>query len=206
MNVVLKVQRVRACVQCGDVLSKKCDKCKKHPTRQPRIIELYDFPAPLKVAECGCCILLRCQRPGCHVTFWRSTKNNAVKGKSRHATFVCSGRCRSITANAGRKTSILLPCGWCEKPVSRQPAQIPLKRIVFCKPVCWYLYRTREAARRNAIKREPSLLDPAAADLQCEGKCRAITEHVEIAPNRYRCRTCSHVRSDVIKVPTGSRA
>ena len=65
-----KVQRIRSCVQCGDLLALKCKTCLKHPDRKPRVVELYDWPQVLKTAECGCCIQFQCQLPGCTKTRW----------------------------------------------------------------------------------------------------------------------------------------
>lgn len=204
--------KIRFCSQCRSPLPQKCAGCLKHPDREPKVIELYDFPKPLKISECGCCVLLRCQRPGCTTTFWRSTRNNVVKGRSRHATFICGGKCRAIMANAGRQTSVMLSCGYCKKQVKRQPAQIPLNRVVYCNPECWYKWLREqteedhkrilkqkaidafEARRLARIDRAHALAIDGDALLSCVNGCKTETPHIYLSPTKALCSPCGKVR------------
>lgn len=197
MNV-FRVQKIRSCVQCGDVLSQRCTSCVKHPDRVPRIVEFHDWPTILKVAECGCCVQVACQNPSCDVKVWR-TKRFSSTGLSRSATLFCSKRCNVVTQNAARDTRISVPCGWCAKPVRRRSAMLKTFKNVYCRPDHYYLAEAKKRhAAKEAIAFEKSGTDGRAL-LQC-GKCKDVTEHSEVNANNAQCESCSTVRKIAVMV------
>ena len=188
---MIKIVRVRFCDQCGDPLAKKCKNCLKHPERKLKVVELYDFPTPLKVAECGCCILLQCQRPGCSNTFWRYIKLRGKEKKSRARNFVCGTTCAAAVANSCKAQKVAVSCSYCGKVKQIQPSVFKLRRHFFCSSEHHYLWQQKQSA--EAIKQ-----DERRAMVECP-HCKVIVECEETSKvyfgnaGAYRCLPSGHV-------------
>ncbi len=195
-----KVQRIRSCVQCGDMLSLKCKACTAHPNRKPRVIELYDWPEVLKTAECGCCIQIRCQATGCVKTRWCNTKWN-TQGKQPSKRFFCSIPCSSRTISSDRCKKQTVPCAYCTKPVSKKSYEVKTWTKSFCNKTCYAIYRAKAKHDAKEAVRKALDGDGSEALLQCAGKCRgAITEHTATSKTTARCVPCGAVRDSRVLV------
>ncbi len=188
---VFKVQRIRSCIQCGDVLSQKCGACVKHPDRVPRVVEYHNWPPILKVAECGCCVQVACQNPTCSVKVWRTKKQSAT-GLSRSATLFCSKRCNAVTQNAARDTRVLVPCGWheCRKKIPRRASLLRTFKNAYCRPDHYYLAEAKK--RHDAKEAARQTLDGGDVQtLACYGACKgALTDHKRLPNGQYQCPGC----------------
>lgn len=186
-----KVQRIRSCVQCGEMLSLKCKACVKHPERKARVLEFYDWPGILKTAECGCCIKIACQGAGCVQTVWRNSKHNRG-GKSISKAFYCSVTCSARSMAAARCTRQTVPCAYCTKPVVKKSYALKTWTQSFCNNSCYFLFRAK--AKHDAA--EVKKVEPVDVGmLQCQGPCKDITEHDTPSEKRpAKCRACGTER------------
>ena len=200
---VFRVQRIRSCVQCGSVLGLKCGKCVKHPGRKLRVIELFDWPEILRTAQCGCCIEISCQLPGCKKTIWKYIRLRGKEKKSVARKLYCSNACAARAAGLSIKTRVRVPCAYCGKIVEKQQWALKLRNYVYCKQECHYLHVRQLAfdAKKDAREKE-NRGQGSLALLECWNGCKDITEHVLISePNRgttnykYRCNVCKKSRS-----------
>lgn len=195
----LRFQKIRACVQCEEILSLKCERCLKHPDRKPRVIELYEWPPILRVGPCGC-LLIACQAPGCRNTKWRYPRLHSKEGKAVSQTFCCSPKCAAKVAASTLKTSIEVACACgCGKKFTKQPAVLKLRRHVYFSQEHHYKHVRRmnfETKQKKLIIAEKDNL----ALLECWGGCREITEHTrrgEISKGnvRHECNVCHFIRN-----------
>lgn len=191
MTPKFKVQFIRSCVQCGDVLSLKCKSCVKHPKRKPRVIEYHDWPEILEAGPCGCCIKIACQSPGCSKAMWRYT-GHVKGGKSLTKRFFCSKPCFHRGNTLER---VQVSCSYCTKPTTRKISSSPTWRHSFCNLTCYILFR-RKAEYELRVKRHAAKAGTDGhALLQCNGRCRgAITEHVETRVRMAKCLVCAAIR------------
>lgn len=199
-----KVQRIRSCVQCGDVLSLKCKGCVKHPDRKPRVIEYYDWPEILKTAECGCCIYIQCQFPGCGKCVWRNKSHNR-EGRAISKAFFCSTTCSGRTIGLARVNRREVPCAYCAKKVMKKACELKTWKHAFCNRTCYFLFKAKQTHDQKQIaeKLYKSLNDLSM--LQCQGKCRGqVTEHSKTSKNTSACKTCNTVRDDRVMTTSAS--
>ena len=197
--IKLVVQKIRECTGCGDVLSQKCDKCKKCPSRKPRVTEVYDWPPILETAACGCCVKVACQipdelRPGsCKKTSWKRVLNSAG---ATSAHLFCSHPCANIATAAARKNRVTIKCAWCGTPKEIHAYRLARTKMLFCRKSCRFMHQRQEAANR---KKANAKIDSGRMLLECRGRCRSITEHMKSRRGAY-CLTCSTTRADGIFV------
>lgn len=186
MSATFKVQRIRSCVQCGDVLGLKCKSCLKHPDRKPVVVEFFDWPEILKVAECGCCILIACQAPGCVNRMWRHRKHERG-GLTSSRSFICSPKCGGKLLHITRSKRQQVPCAYCSKLVTKK--QFTLKSWVrsFCNNSCYFLFR---AKAKHEAQQAAKAKDAARALLWCE-KCKDVTEHDSPNIGSAKCLPCA---------------
>jgi hypothetical protein len=151
---MLKIQRIRWCVQCECPLPLKCARCVKHPNRKPKIQDVYDWPPILATRDCGC-IQIACQREGCTAKMWRHVPSASKRdGKCRYRNQFCSPRCSSIAGNAGRLNRKEVSCAECSKKLIRKAYNLKTWKHSFCGPKCrmiFYrkeMYESKERARR----------------------------------------------------------
>lgn len=191
---VFRVQKVRSCVQCGDVLALKCGACAKHPERRPRVLEVYDWPEVLKTAECGCCIKIRCQLEGCTQTMWRNIKHNRA-GKAASRGSFCSIRCSARSMAAARVTRETVPCDWCARPVVKKSYALKTWKKSYCNRTCYFLRRAKDQHGAAEAKRLAAKEDSKLAMLECRGRCRTVTEHTTTGASSAMCRACGTART-----------
>lgn len=195
---IFKVQRIRSCVQCGDVLSLKCSSCAKHPHRTPRIVSYYDWPPIIKTCEAGDHILIRCQFTGCTAEpFWRLT-NKGRGGRNVYSRCFCSTSCfNRASKTKGRE----VPCGHCRKSVFKKLFSLTTWQASYCNNTCYFLARAKakhgrmEAERLK--RRECEEAEELRSLLHCT-RCNDVIEHETIGKRNEsaRCRTCATVRSN----------
>lgn len=183
---VFKVQRIRSCVQCGDVLGLKCKNCIKHPERKPRVIDFYDWPEILKTAECGCCIQIRCQADGCGKLVWRNAKHNRG-GKAISKAFYCSISCSARSMAMARCKRQSVPCAYCSKMVVKKMFSLKTWVRSFCNNTCYFLFRAKTKHEAKMAAKED---EEARALLWCE-KCRDVTDHDSTNLSKANCRPCA---------------
>lgn len=177
-----KVQYIRSCVQCGDILSKKCGGCTKHPNRKPRITEIYDWPPILATGPCGC-IQIKCQRAACGNLAWRSRGHQSIM--SRFKSAFCSRKCNSIANFENRKNRLTVKCAWhlCDTKIERKCSILKTFKHSYCRKDHYYLARKKMAydiTERQTVSRS----------LYYCSKCRDVTEQMNEA-KRLRCLTCN---------------
>lgn len=192
------------CSQCGDPLGKKCVQCKKHPNRKPRIVEWYEFPKILRTCECASSVLIPCSRAGCTKTRWMNIKNTRG-GLSRHETLFCSRQCNCIVQNLSKKTSVMVPCGWCAAPVKRKQSEIKALKNAYCRHDHYVMHMKKqhheEKERARLVEKALAKMTSRSVSLQCEGACRgAITEHMNISRTMASCKPCGTTRSNSIAI------
>ena len=195
-----KVQRIRSCVQCGDVLALKCQVCIKHPDRKPRVVSIHDWPPILKTAECGCCIQIACQLTGCLNKMWRQTNRYGGAGKNVYARCFCSPVCASRAAAVTKTRGREVPCDWCRKTVFKKLYTIKSWKASYCDNTCYFLARKKRAyaERENRRLRQEDREEAAQrrALLHCV-KCSDVTEH-QVVGSKYEtglCLQCKTARS-----------
>lgn len=172
---LFKVQYIRSCSQCGDVLPQKCEQCKVHPDRKPRIIELFDWPQILQTGPCGCCIQIQCQRPGCSTKFWRYVRLHSKTGKATSRNVVCGKACAIALAGSAKAKKVEAPCAYCGAVKTLVPSILKVRRHIFCNPSHHYLWVRK--MRFEAIEAARAALEAEddAALLFC-AVCRDVVE------------------------------
>ncbi len=198
-----KVQRIRSCVQCGVVLGLKCKACVAHPTRKPKIVEVYDWPPILETCPSGDCLRIACQRPGCKKTMWRN-RTHTRGGKMKYATMYCSQECNIAELARARDTRVEVPCGWhaCNTKVRRSASQLKNFKRAFCRPDHYWLALKKDAHDAKQAEHRASEGEDGLSMMQCEGKCRGeITEHKQTAKHRAECLICRWERNSRIAIP-----
>ena len=196
---IFKIQRIRACTRCGDVLSQKCEKCLKHPNRAPKVVELFSWPKPLKMAECECCFLIRCQREGCAAPpFWRNMKSGGRQGLSRSQKLYCTQRCNLVSQNVAKDTRVPVPCGWCRKSILRRASHGRNFKAAYCLPEHYFL-AMRKAAHKERESKKDLLDDPIVGMLWCE-RCEQVREHDTPRNGSAICRSCKRTRNQKMMI------
>ena len=192
--------RVSYCVQCETLLPRRCVKCVKHPDRKPRVVELYGVPEVLATAECGCCVRLRCQRPGCFKTMWRPKKDLA-----RLKNHLCSVACRQAVVAAAKvsmRVSVPCACG-CGKTVSRPKSNIKTERVYFSQ-LHHYAHRQVLKAQARRAEERGDVQALACSSTRCRGEVR---DHVRTTTGKMACTYCHARRDDAVEriqgVPAG---
>ena len=170
--MTFKVQYVRSCRQCHAVLPMKCKACSIHPERRPVVIEVFDWPKILATCPSGDCIQIQCQRPACGGTMWRN-RTHTRGGKMKSEKMYCSKRCNLLVQNSAKVTSVMVPCGWCDKPVKRKQSEIKSTRRVFCHQEHYFLSLRKSA---HDAKEEVS----TRTSLHCR-KCVDVTDHKDVS-------------------------
>lgn len=200
--------RIRWCLCCEKPLPPRCETCSKHPSCRPRLVKLVGLPEIIKVAECGCCHLIRCQRPSCPNTRWLHLDS---KEKSRMGikNFLCSRQCTvQMTADAKRTAVDVvcarLGCGQVRKV--NQSALKATKHFVYCSQKCHFAHRVannmvRRRAKAAAIDAERNG-DDTVQSLTCSGpRCRGeVRDHFKTESKRFRCTYCSTIRDGYIAI------
>lgn len=186
----IKVQLVRFCVQCEDILPRRCTKCIIHPSRKPRVVELFGVPPVLSTNTCGC-VKIVCQRGGCGRTMWRHPSADGTLGRKNH---FCSPECvRIVTAAAKRaaRVSSLCSCG-CRRLVVRAASNMRAKQVYFGQK-CHFLHRIalKAEARRAEANGDDSIQAFCCESPRCRG---AVTDHAKLTGGLYDCVRC-HKRS-----------
>lgn len=186
-----KVQLVRYCIQCEEVLPRRCTKCVKHPKRAPRVVELFGVPVVLAINECGC-VKIRCQLTGCFRTMWRHPLADGTLPRRNH---FCSPTCvRIATAAAKRaaRTSTICSMPGCARVITR-PASNMRAKHVYCSQKCHFLHRAflKAKARRERAEGDDSVQAFACYGPRCAGE---ITDHTKLPSGQYDCVRC-HTRA-----------
>ncbi len=174
-----RIQRIRSCSQCGEILAQRCDKCLSHPERKPRIVELYDWPEILQTGHCGC-LLIQCQRPGCTNKKWRYAKLHNKEGKSESKNFCCSPKCAALVANMSKVAKIEVKCSYCNATKMVWPSILRLRREIFCRRDHHYLWVCQQNFNRRIAKRDKYEKEELLQLLHCP-ECRT---EVECLPKR----------------------
>ncbi len=191
----LRFVKMWTCSQCGDPLGKTCKKCVKHPDRKPVIQEWYKFPPISRICECGMGASVPCQRPGCAKTRWIDRKN-VKAGCYRYKHAYCSSMCSNTVLAESRKHRVMVPCGWCQKPVERTVSQAKNFAHAFCRMDHYQMWN---ASKAHKDKEEAKKAMSERALLECRGKCNDITEH-ETKTDVASCLSCGAKRSHAFKV------
>ena len=193
MSDIFKIQRVRSCLQCGELLSRKCTRCLIHPERKPKIIELYDWPKILETGPCGC-IKIACQLLGCKNTYWRYPRLHYKTAKSVARNLYCSKKCSANAANIAKgNRAVKAFCSFCGMAKMVIPAILKVRQHVFCHSEHHYLFVRKKKAEADYAKQVIKNVDNLAL-LSCEGNCRDVTEHTMQTDCKYRCNMCGHIR------------
>jgi hypothetical protein len=195
----VQIVRMHWCTGCEKPLAPRCGGCKKHPNRKPRIVQLYGLPEVLKTAECGCCHLIRCQRPACFNTRWLhlTAKERTLLGLKN---FMCSRACTVQTTADAKRTSVEVVCARPGCGRVRRVAQSALKaskHYIYCSQKCHFAHRAAQnAARRRAEARARNGDDDSVQSLSCDGdRCRGeVRDHKKTASGRFQCTFCSTIR------------
>lgn len=187
----IKIQHVRFCRSCQELLPVKCTKCIAHPERKPRVVEIIGTPKILATAPCNC-VKLQCQRDKCAGTMWRQLKADGSLPTKNH---FCSGFCQNMVTAAARKTKTTITCSFvlCRKPVEKHLSALKVIQRAFCSQKCHYFQRIRE----KMIKRRET--DDIQV-LSCE-KCREVRDHKKVASGLYACTRCNYRRKDLVERP-----
>ena len=210
---VFKIQKIRSCEQCGDLLAKKCARCVKHPERVPRVITYYQWPKILAVCPCTCSVLIQCQRPDCTKTRWVN-KTHSREGLSKSENLYCSRQC-NLMRLAAEKTKELIEvacfCG-CSLKVKRKPSA--LSPMTFARPDHYFAWLRRTQFNRKQVAeasaKEAKAIEDRKIDQACEGRCGKITTHLlassRLSENRAACLICGHSRAVNSKSVSGADA
>lgn len=188
-----KIQKIRSCEQCGDVLSLKCKSCVSHPERVPRVVEYYDWPQILQTGHCGC-IQIRCQSEGCVNTMWRDPKHYGAAGKATSKRFFCSIGCSGRSMALARITRQEVPCAYCTKKVVKKSYALKIWKQSFCNNTCYFLFR----AKNKHEERENKVAEKNGSDgsaLYYCSVCRDVTNQSQFsgflrASPIYKCSVC----------------
>ncbi len=182
----VKVQRVCWCVQCEEMLPRRCTKCVKHPDRKPRVVEIFDAPPVLATNECGC-VKIRCQRPGCLHTMWRHPRVDGTLGNKNHFHDPDCVRIVTAAAKVAKRVTVICSCG-CGRLVTRPMSNMKAKNVFFSQ-LCHFRWRVATAAKARREK--------DGADVQafiCYGEeCRGeVVDHTRLPNGRYACVRCNN--------------
>lgn len=188
---MLKLIRIRSCSQCKRPLPDKCSNCLKHPEAKPEVIELFDFPKPVKMHSCGEHADFKCQ--GCGTVFMRYLKQRAKEKMTPFKGLFCTSACAITFDNKNSKIAIKVPCAYCGVEIDRTLRKLSHSKLqlAFCDPEHWYLYRVSESHKEKEKE------NPTEALLQCLNGCKDITEHSRLSIGLYKCVPCGKTR----KVP-----
>jgi hypothetical protein len=194
MTATFKIQRIRSCTQCHELLPLKCEKCVCSPKREPRVVELFGWPEVLQVGPCGC-FQIACQAAGCVRKMWRYPGKNP-KGLSVSRNLYCSKQCTLREARAARTTAVMLPCRYCRKLCRRKQSDLARHANVFCHPEHYFLFRSKQ---KHQEKRAAAAAVEATDRglLECL-KCKDITEHLTPAKTYAVCLICGTKRSQSV--------
>ncbi len=195
---IFRVQKIRSCQQCGDVLAQKCGKCLKHPDRAPKVVEYFEWPKILKTCECACSVLVNCQNPACNKPVWRFCKNSK-SGLSRSQNLFCSRACSCRAQNRARNFQTPVPCGWCKKLVARTRYDVKTFKAAYCCRAHYFLARKKREHEEKEIHKAQ---EETRALLFCK-TCRDVTEHDAANSKMPACQTCKSRRTPP---PTVSKA
>lgn len=185
-DMTLRIQHIRFCKQCRELLPPKCGKCLSHPERKPRVVALYGAPPILGTAPCGC-VKVRCQRTECGKDAWKKLKRT---GQLPERNLYCSPLCHVKDVNKLRQSSKPMACQECGD-MARRPASALVPGIFFCSPACrWINYRKKKHEAGIAAKETKAGLDGRA--LYFCSKCNDVKEHHAIPKStRLRCLSCA---------------
>lgn len=176
---MLKIQKIRYCEGCRDLLPLKCLRCLKCPTRTPKPVEVFSWPPILETAACGC-IKIACQREGCYKTFWRNVPARGKGGKATASQQYCSPQCVLIAARKVRSLARKqVPCDECGKMVYRKPCELKTFKRAFCSKACWFIGHAKEKYARKEQERR-SQQNPTMQMLYCRNHAYP-TAHAKVA-------------------------
>lgn len=215
----LKIQKIRWCTSCQELLPLKCEKCVKCPDRKPKPVEVFGWPPILATRDCGC-IQIACQRPDCGKRFWRHVPARGKGGQAKHRQQYCSPACWLVVARQIRSAkTIMTPCSECKKPTYRKPCHLKTYKRVFCGRPCFLIAHARGKYGRVVVEDEASPRGPGrpTEDLTSQMlECRApkhfgeITEHLEVKGTKlFECtgilagKKCGHRRTAHYNVERG---
>lgn len=177
----LKIQHVRFCRQCRELLPTKCVKCVAHPERKPRVVALYGAPPIIGTAPCGC-VKVKCQRAACGMDAWKKLKKT---GQLPERNLYCSKQCHLLDINVARRVVAPMPCQECGVMAQRPPSALSPK-VFFCSRQCrWVSERKRNAAvyaQRRKLDEMRKLSEQGIdgrALYYCT-KCKDVTDHIQI--------------------------
>lgn len=200
MSNAVKIQLVRWCRQCEELLPRTCEKCKRHPDRRPRVVELFGVPPVLRTNACGC-VEIPCQRPGCPQTKWVHPRADGTLGFKNH---FCSRTCTIAVTNAARKAKrITAPCSCgCGRTVTRPASNMRAKHVYFSQK-CHFIHRVmmKARARRSYAEGDDSVQAFVCHSDRCRG---AVTDHTKLPQGSYGCVRCnarSHAPPMKVEMP-----
>ena len=190
MKHVLKVVKIRWCECCHELLPRRCDRCRKHPGRKPRTIEILGEVKLLEVGPCGCCARVQCQRPSCPKTKW--IRINKRSGAHRLKAHFCSTNCNLLVVQAAnRKPKIAVTCAYKPCGTVRMMAPSEAKSRVggFCSPKCYHLDRVLKNHQRRLLEADG---DDSVQTFCCNSaSCRGdATDHERTPNGNYQCVRC----------------
>ena len=193
----MKVCRVRWCVQCEEILSKKCVRCIKHPDRKPRIVELIGTVNIIETGPCGC-VRFSCQRVGCPKTMWRHLR---LSGKTSYAVrnHFCSTSCCAATTADKKRLARPMICAYppCGRVRLVQRSELKGKTRIFCSGKCFHINKLLENEQRRRLNKDEMAVQAYVCNSpRCRG---AVTDHTRLQDGQYDCVRC-HARSTPPKI------
>ena len=197
-----KVQKIRFCTQCREILPLKCVKCVHHPERRPTVQELFDWPPILQTRDCGC-VQFACQRPGCQKTLWRHVPTRGQGGKAKFAHQFCSLKCSAMVTNSAKNKQQKVPCVNCGTIITRHAFALRQRRFSACSHACRNIYQARlrhaEKERAEESRQRGATLAARLQSFWCE-RCRAVTDQLPVSYNKLECTVCSKRSRSVVRV------
>lgn len=199
--MTFKIQHIRFCKQCRELLPTKCAKCIVHPERKPRVVAIYDSPPILATGPCGC-VKIACQFEKCSRKrfMWRRLKADGSLAQHNH---YCTPDCARDDIASARTTRVMVTCAYvpCSKKKERKACEVKNMRSMCCSPACGYLQRKVEtAAKRKAALSAKNGTDGRSL-MWCEN-CDDATDHMEVSRSTARCVKCGADCGTSVKVPT----
>ena len=182
----VKVQRVCYCIQCEEMLPKRCKKCVKHPDRRPRVVEIFDAPPVLATNECGC-VKIRCQRPGCLQTMWRHPRADGTLGNKNHFHDPACVRIVTAAAKRAARVTVVCTCG-CGRTVTRSLSLMKAKRVYFSQ-LCHFRHRVALKAEARRAEDNDDVQSLVCSSKYCRGE---VTDHKRLDNGRYACVRCNN--------------
>lgn len=188
-------QHLMFCVQCHELLPRKCHKCITHPDRKPRIVEVFGVPPILQTAPCRC-VLIACQREGCDKTMWRQLM---ASGELKLRNHFCSVTCRNrVIADARKKVNKPIPCTFCNTIVLRSPSDTKNRLHTYCNPECFHRHRVQvKANRRRQLEGHESIQALACYSSRCRGE---VVDHRRVKSGVLSCVRCNARRDDRVVI------